>query len=374
MHFHIAQSAFVLLMLIKLNLCLEYRPFYKPPLKSRPQISDLLSIALFEEVMSRQDYLLNQLHTEKDKIELELTSAAAITNSIAGNADNAAGKERETRLRMIDMRIKQVESLLRVIVKSSLAVLNIANVSLSYNRMPADDVMKDIRERNAKIREELIEASFEASKDYEASKEQEVSLNKDKVDEVASGKKEESNNIVGEVMANLDKSVEKLENSFQGEDKFSEGKKVGKLETVVKISDKGKPHGQAPDGKSNLNLDNNGLKNGAENSQAQGEKEAETTDSSKPKAATTIIDAENNQYVLIRSNDPSLHFEDIKLFHDIVLLICVAYFLGTFFDFLKLPTFFGFVGAGMLLGPPGLNKLEVSNSLSVCLYQYYKSY
>ncbi|KAI8812855.1 Sodium/hydrogen exchanger family-domain-containing protein [Cladochytrium replicatum] len=71
------------------------------------------------------------------------------------------------------------------------------------------------------------------------------------------------------------------------------------------------------------------------------------------KNVAVLIDTQGNQYVLSKANDITTHYEDSRLLRDIftVLLTC---FVCSFFMFLfNLPSFFGYILAGVLLGPTG---------------------
>lgn len=73
----------------------------------------------------------------------------------------------------------------------------------------------------------------------------------------------------------------------------------------------------------------------------------------------SLIDAENNVYVLAKPHDFTAQYEDATLLHDFFLLWLLALFLGYTFKFLfKLPAFLGYILAGIVLGPSGFNLLR----------------
>jgi hypothetical protein len=78
------------------------------------------------------------------------------------------------------------------------------------------------------------------------------------------------------------------------------------------------------------------------------------------KSASTLIDSENNQYVLSKSNDPTAHIEDAKFFHDMIILVMASSAFGLIFHLLRLPPFFGYMLAGIVLGPAQFNKIKVT--------------
>lgn len=72
-----------------------------------------------------------------------------------------------------------------------------------------------------------------------------------------------------------------------------------------------------------------------------------------------LVDSLSNQYTLSRPQDITVLIDDPHLVKDIVLLVVLCSLLGTVCCLIGLPTLFGFVIAGMLLGPAGYNTVKV---------------
>ena len=66
---------------------------------------------------------------------------------------------------------------------------------------------------------------------------------------------------------------------------------------------------------------------------------------------STLIDHNNNKYVLAMPHDSSIHFEDKNLVVDIIIIVCTAFLFGLVSNALRLPLFFGYIAAGILLSP-----------------------
>lgn len=74
---------------------------------------------------------------------------------------------------------------------------------------------------------------------------------------------------------------------------------------------------------------------------------------------TTLIDSSSNHYMLSKPNDPTLPHEDRHMIQNIISIVVVSFLFAFVCSMLRLPTMFGFVAAGMILGPPGFNLIQV---------------
>ena len=267
----------------------------------------------------------------------------------------SADEQREISLALIKLKADQLETLATVIQKSLSALENILSspqvgpgglVLDGFTEAQLRQSFSEIRKWNRQITSDIIETSFKTSNEYTEALEKETSmLGHSNADGQSSnlskhGKKDQSvtEKLVENVISNVEGSVKSLEESMSNENKFSDGKTIGKLETVVKLNN------DDDDMDNELSISRDSL-NGTE-----AEEFKET--------ARTIIDSDNNQYVLARSRDLSLHFEDGKLFHDIVYLICLSFLFGLIANMMGLPTFFGYIASGVVLGPSLLNKIQ----------------
>ena len=83
-----------------------------------------------------------------------------------------------------------------------------------------------------------------------------------------------------------------------------------------------------------------------------------------------LVDSLSNQYTLSRPRDITVLIDDPHLVKDIVLLVVLCSLLGTVCCLIGIPTLFGFVVAGMLLGPAGYNTVKVDIQQKHCLLPY----
>lgn len=90
-----------------------------------------------------------------------------------------------------------------------------------------------------------------------------------------------------------------------------------------------------------------------------------------------LIDSESNAYVLSRSSDSTLYYEDHQLFSDITVLLISCFLTSTVMHLLGAPSFFGHALAGIITGPMGLNLLQrlvqletIANSFGVMFIMF----
>eukprot|EP01065_Artemidia_motanka_P021267 TRINITY_DN25429_c0_g1_i2.p1 TRINITY_DN25429_c0_g1~~TRINITY_DN25429_c0_g1_i2.p1 ORF type:complete len:821 (+),score=236.26 TRINITY_DN25429_c0_g1_i2:47-2464(+) len=70
-----------------------------------------------------------------------------------------------------------------------------------------------------------------------------------------------------------------------------------------------------------------------------------------------LIDHDDNVYVLSKPRDSSVHYEDVQLIRDLVLVVILCAIGGVAAGFLRLPLFFGYIAAGVIASPTQLNVL-----------------
>ncbi|RCH82012.1 Transmembrane and coiled-coil domains-containing protein 3, partial [Rhizopus stolonifer] len=71
-----------------------------------------------------------------------------------------------------------------------------------------------------------------------------------------------------------------------------------------------------------------------------------------------IVDQDNNEYVLMRPSDTTVIIEDLQLIHDFILILVTSFIFGGMFVCIGLPAFFGYILAGIILGPSGYNMIQ----------------
>ncbi|EDQ85143.1 uncharacterized protein MONBRDRAFT_34373 [Monosiga brevicollis MX1] len=70
---------------------------------------------------------------------------------------------------------------------------------------------------------------------------------------------------------------------------------------------------------------------------------------------TWLVDADNNQFALTRPSDTTELLEDVGLLNDLLRLVIACFLAGAICTSFNMPSFVGYVVAGTLLGPSGLN-------------------
>lgn len=143
------------------------------------------------------------------------------------------------------------------------------------------------------------------------------------------------------LLRDITESVDKLQDQLHGHETqtFEKEKKTegAQLETVVKIN----PSDPHPKGNQSA-------------VKGSGDQPGKAHESK----VVTLIDSKNNQYTLRRPTDTTLHYEDISLTNDIILVLVMAFIGGAVFSTIGLPTFFGYLTTGVILSPTGMNRLE----------------
>ena len=71
-----------------------------------------------------------------------------------------------------------------------------------------------------------------------------------------------------------------------------------------------------------------------------------------------LVDSQNNKYVLSKPHDSTSPMIDHHLVMDLIVVLLVCLPLGMLCEQLGLPTLFGYVMTGVLLGPSGVNCLK----------------
>lgn len=74
--------------------------------------------------------------------------------------------------------------------------------------------------------------------------------------------------------------------------------------------------------------------------------------------ASILADFDNNQYVLSKPKDPISSYEDHHFIYDIILILIISFILAILFDYIGLPSFFGYVLSGIIIGPSGFQAIR----------------
>lgn len=299
----------------------------------------------------RRRPLYHDIHAMKTRalIELERQREAVASNTAL------AEDTRRRRLTSLDLRSRQLDSLDATLDLS----LTLIRQILALMRRPllgADDTLAELdqmREQNAAILSLIQNAAVRAQRDNKQLSDMSVDLesrerNGDATDSTESTNGDPSNTpthslaeeLLDDVFDSLSGTVAQFERDIADDSghPFEEAQRSGHLETVVKLNggdamDDPRPSSGSDHAKNNL---------GPESTEA-----------------STLVDADNNHYVLTRTKDPTQHIEDTRLFHDVINIVSLSFLVGTTFELMGLPPFFGHIFAGIILGPSGLNWLQV---------------
>lgn len=144
---------------------------------------------------------------------------------------------------------------------------------------------------------------------------------------------------VNEILSEISHAADSLESELQ-EDVFGDSKKMegAAFETVVKLKEEVMFH-EHP---SWMHL---------QMLQDSEQKGSEALD----EGIAMIVDSSSNQYILSRPRDVTVPIEDHHFLHDVVNLLLLAFLLGGLCSLLKVSSLIGYIFAGMLLGPVGMN-------------------
>lgn len=86
-----------------------------------------------------------------------------------------------------------------------------------------------------------------------------------------------------------------------------------------------------------------------------------------------LIDSQNNRYILTKPRDATIPRADHHFLKDIVTIGMLSLPCGWLCTTIGLPTMFGYIICGVLLGPSGLNSIKVRinfNYFSICVMEY----
>ncbi|CAO3650793.1 unnamed protein product [Cunninghamella blakesleeana] len=75
-------------------------------------------------------------------------------------------------------------------------------------------------------------------------------------------------------------------------------------------------------------------------------------------SVVTLIDQDQNEYIMTRPFDTTIIYEDMQFLHDLILILVISFAFGMIFSFFGLPSFFGYILAGITAGPSGYNLIK----------------
>ena len=178
--------------------------------------------------------------------------------------------------------------------------------------------------------QELFNEILKAEKELDA-----IIKEKEKQNDTSHSHASKMQKYVEEVLSDVSIAADKLENSLE-ENAYS--KQVGgAYEVVLRVNEN--EEGDILD--------------------SSGSNVSELLSDQSKYVMTTLIDFSSNYYVLSKPNDPTLPHEDRHLIQNVICITIVSFLFALVCNVFHMPTMFGFVVAGMILGPPGFNFIQV---------------
>lgn len=227
---------------------------------------------------------------------------------------------------------------LKAVGNSLVTVLRDMNQTLNSDYHSIENI-----KRSCKIRQEDMRAtSILVEEDYNLI----LELEKETLSHHPNTSLQTHFSILNQFLSEISHAADMLEKELV-EDVFSDYKKLegAGFETVVKLSEGAlfehglkrlQSHPSDPSGK-------DGLRKGTRTGRGLGG------------GLSMLIDSASNQYILSRPRDLTLSIEDHYFIHDIIKLLLLSFVCGSLCSFFKVPSLFGYVFTGMVLGPTGLN-------------------
>ena len=148
--------------------------------------------------------------------------------------------------------------------------------------------------------------------------------------------------ILNQFLSEISHAADTLEKEL-AENTFNDYKnlKGADFETVVKLSED--------------SLHQHGLKMIQSHPQDGSNKNGHARKKTRRGGISVLVDSASNQYILSRPRDLTIPIEDHHFIHDFINIFLMSMFCGALCSFFKVPSLFGYVFTGMVLGPTGFN-------------------
>ena len=163
--------------------------------------------------------------------------------------------------------------------------------------------------------------------------------------------------ILDELFSDIIHAADNLESNLE-EDIFGDSKKLrgASFETVIKLfEDELYEHGILHMQKK-IQEDKRSLEAG-EAELERGHFHQNEEERSRQRGVSVLVDSASNQYILCHPRDITVAMEDHRFIHDIINLLLLSFVLGIVCSLFKIPSLFGYIFAGMVLGPSGYNTI-----------------
>eukprot|EP00842_Homolaphlyctis_polyrhiza_P004773 jgi/Hompol1/5297/HPOL_000936-RA len=317
-----------------------------PIIKDEPGISVDLSSLDLRDIVSQREKLVYSLHREQNKLKWA-------NDDGSNNASIILIDARLNRLKMLEDILRSSLDVYTEILKNQ----NISNMDAlmeSENTLIIDKFQKLVLQAKNDLKAGEVSRKTTQAHEEKLRKEQKAAA------AAGSGTDENSTNHSSVNSDGSGSNASGASGSGSGSSGSSGGGGGGVVDNVLKdVADK------ADQLESNLNDDAFSEHQGSKDTtletvlKVDGKTSNSTAKSQAEKPAPVLIDSKNNQYVLSKSGDATAHVEDSQLMSDILLLLLTCFACVTIFHVLSMPSFFGYILAGVLLGPPGYIKNAV---------------
>ena len=221
---------------------------------------------------------------------------------------------------------------LKAVEKSLVTILQDLNQTLSSDYHSIENIKQSCKQRQ----EDMRITSIQVEEDYNLI----LELEKSMLTLHSNTSLQSHFNILNQFLSDISHAADVLEKELV-EDVFGDYKKLKDVgfETVVKLGENSlHEHGLKP--VQNQPSDNNG--HWKTSRMGRG-------------GISMLIDSASNQYILSRPRDMTVPIEDHHFIHDIIYLLLFSLLCGTLCYFFSVPSLFGYIFTGMVLGPTGFN-------------------
>ena len=252
----------------------------------------------------------------------------------------------ESKLQMEVLEIFQRE--LKATGKSLVTVLQDLNQTLSSDYRSLEKIKHSCHMRLSDMRE----AAVFVEEDYNTILELEREMNSLH----PNASLQSHYHVLNEIFSEISHAADNLESILQ-EHLFSDSRKVegAEIETVVKLKEGGVFEHSLLHVQSNLEEQNGKSQDKRSQLQPPAEHHHEAEAQG---GMSVLIDSSNNQYILSHPRDITVPIEDHRLVHDIIFLLLLSFLFGGLCSLFKVPSSFGYIFAGTVLGPTGYNCIE----------------
>ena len=241
---------------------------------------------------------------------------------------------------------------LRATEKSLIAVLQDLNETLSSGYQSLEKIKKSCQLRLDDMRDAAVLVEEDYSSILELEKEMKslhpnISL-------------QTHYHVLDELFSEIIHAADDLESNLQ-EDIFGDSKKLrgASVETVIKLHEDelyehGILHMQKKMQEGKRSLEEGEAELGGERGHFH---QNEQEKSQRGRGISVLVDSASNQYILSHPRDITVAIEDHRFIHDIINLLLLSFLLGIVCSIFKVPSLFGYIFAGMVLGPSGYNTI-----------------